>query len=94
MHRVSLPGSEQQKSRKRIVNAVSDQLTIIYLPAEEGVYTALIPEVPGAISEGEKIDEARDMVIDALRELTLYRRSAALASRAEGSIVESLATLV
>jgi len=73
---------------------MSDQLTIIFEPAEEGGYTAYIPEVPGAISEGETIDEAREMVLDALRELTLYRRETALGSRPDGSIVESLATLV
>lgn len=27
--------------------------TIVFEPAEEGGFTALIPEVPGAISEGE-----------------------------------------
>ena len=54
---------------------MESQLTIIFEPAEGGGYTAFIPEVPGAISEGETIDEAREMVLDALRELTLYRRS-------------------
>ena len=54
-----------------------DQFTIIFELAEEGGYTAYIPEVPGAISEGETIEETREMVLDALRELTQYRRSKA-----------------
>lgn len=67
---------------------MGSQLTIIFEPAEEGGYTAFIPEVPGAVSEGETIDEAREMVLDALRELTLHRRSMALGSKSEGSIGE------
>jgi predicted RNase H-like HicB family nuclease len=59
---------------------VEGKLTIIFEPAEEGGFTAYIPEVPGAISEGETIEEARRMVLDALRELTAYRRTAALQS--------------
>ena len=67
---------------------MSDGLTIIIEPCEEGGYTAFIPEVPGAISEGETVEEAREMVLDALRELTAYRRTAALEKASKGAIVE------
>ncbi len=50
------------------------RFTIVFEPAEEGGYMAYIPEVPGAISEGETPAEAREMVMDALRELLTYRR--------------------
>lgn len=50
------------------------EVTIIFEPAEEGGFTAFIPELPGAVSEGETIDEAREMVLDAARELIAYRR--------------------
>ncbi len=56
---------------------VDREPTIVFEPAEEGGFTAYIPEVPGAVSEGETISEARDMVLDALRELTQYRRGSA-----------------
>ena len=49
------------------------ELTIDLEPAEEGGYTATIPELPGAVSEGESIEEAREMVLDAARELIAYR---------------------
>ena len=49
------------------------KLKIIFEPAEEGGYTALIPELPGAVSEGEPIEEAREMVLDAAHELLAYR---------------------
>lgn len=68
--------------------AVSDDLTIIFEPCEEGGYTATIPEVPGAVSEGETVEEAREMVLDALRELTAYRRKAALDGASTNSIVQ------
>ena len=64
--------------------------TIIYEAAPEGGYTAYIPEVPGAISEGETIDEAREMVLSALEELTEARRELALSKKAKDAIVESL----
>jgi len=56
---------------------VKGEFTIIFEPCEEGGFTAYIPEVPGAVSEGETIEEAREMVRDALREITTYRRSSA-----------------
>jgi predicted RNase H-like HicB family nuclease len=54
-----------------------NEFTIVLEPAEEGGYTAFIPEVPGAISEGETVEEARENVLDALRELTEYHLSRA-----------------
>lgn len=67
---------------------MSEHLTIIFEPCEEGGYTAYIPEVPGAISEGETIEEAREMVLDALRELAEHRRKTALSSASSAAIVE------
>jgi len=57
---------------------VAEDFTIIFEPAEEGGFVAFIPEVPGAISQGETLEEARDMVIDAMREVVAYRRSSTL----------------
>ena len=48
-------------------------ITILYSQDETGMYTATIPEVPGAISCGSTIDEAREMVLDALKELLAFR---------------------
>ena len=46
------------------------------------MYTASIPEVPGAISCGKTIDEAREMVFDALKELLEFRASESQSSPA------------
>ncbi len=47
------------------------KLTIVYEPAEEGGYIASVHGVPGALSQGETRAEARENVLDALRELVL-----------------------
>jgi predicted RNase H-like HicB family nuclease len=44
-------------------------LTIVYEDAGDGWVLARVPQVRGAISQGETREEARDNVIDALREL-------------------------
>ncbi len=70
---------------------MDSQLTIVFEPGEEGGYTAFIPEVPGAVSEGESVEEARDMVLDALHELTIYRREAALRGKGPQTLIERIA---
>ncbi|MSO41878.1 MAG: type II toxin-antitoxin system HicB family antitoxin [Solirubrobacterales bacterium] len=47
------------------------QLTISFEPNGAGGYLARVEEVPGAVSEGSSREEAREMVLDALRELVL-----------------------
>ncbi len=49
------------------------QLTIVYEDAGEGWVLARIPQVRGAISQGQTRAEARENVIDALRELLAVR---------------------
>jgi hypothetical protein len=45
------------------------RLTVVYERAEDGWTTASIPAVPGTISMGRNRREARDNVLDALREM-------------------------
>ena len=45
----------------------SMQLTAVFVAAPEGGYTAFVEEIPGAISEGETVEEARQNLADALR---------------------------
>ncbi len=39
---------------------------VLFRPEPEGGYTALVPSLPGCISYGETLDEARRMIKDAL----------------------------
>ena len=74
----------------RKIGPVIEDFTIIFEPAEEGGFTAYIPELPGAVSEGETIDEAREMVLDAMREVLAYRREVALGGKSASAKVEKL----
>jgi predicted RNase H-like HicB family nuclease len=49
------------------------RLTIVYEDAGDGWVLARIPQVRGAISQGETRAQARENVIDALRELLAAR---------------------
>ena len=47
-------------------------------PEEGGGYHAYVEELPGAITQGESLDEARENLADAIRELlTAHRQLAA-----------------
>jgi predicted RNase H-like HicB family nuclease len=49
------------------------QVTIVYEQGDEGWIVASIPEVPGALSQGQTREEARTNVIDALRGILALR---------------------
>ncbi len=41
--------------------------TVVYEPQPEGGYTVLVPALPGCVTEGRTLKEARRMAIDAIR---------------------------
>lgn len=41
--------------------------TVLFEPAEEGGYVVTCPALPGLVTEGETLEEARDMAKDAIR---------------------------
>ena len=43
------------------------RFTVLFEPAEEGGYVATCPALPGLVTEGDTLDEARAMVQDAIR---------------------------
>ena len=51
--------------------------TAIYTPIEDGWYMARVPELPEAITQGETLQEAREMLADAVREVLELRREEA-----------------
>lgn len=66
------------------------RLTIVYEDAGDGWVLARIPQVRGAISQGQTREEARANVIDALRELLALRFGSPpeLAERADSDSLE------
>ena len=43
------------------------RFTVLYEPAEEGGYVVTCPALPGLVTEGETLEEAREMARDAIR---------------------------
>lgn len=41
--------------------------TVLFEPAEEGGYVATCPALPGLVTQGETLEEARAMAADAIR---------------------------
>jgi antitoxin HicB len=41
--------------------------TVLFEPAEEGGYVVTCPALPGLVTEGDTLDEARAMARDAIR---------------------------
>jgi predicted RNase H-like HicB family nuclease len=63
----------QPDEERRYLTTMSEplQLTVVYEEGEEGFVLARIREVPAAMSQGRTHREARENVLDALRELVL-----------------------
>lgn len=61
------------------------KLTAVFVPVSEGGFTAFVEEIPGAISEGETIDEARENLADALRMVLECNRELAHAEDSAGA---------
>jgi antitoxin HicB len=40
---------------------------VLFEPAEEGGYIVTCPSLPGLVTEGDTLDEAREMAADAIR---------------------------
>ena len=41
--------------------------TALFEPAEEGGYVVTVPTLPGVVTEGDTLEEARRMVVDAIQ---------------------------
>jgi predicted RNase H-like HicB family nuclease len=54
-------------ARARPVPARAFTYTAVFDPAPEGGYVVTFPALPGLVTEGETLEEARSMATDALR---------------------------
>ena len=54
------------------------EYSVLYQPIEDGWIMATVPELPGAVTQGRNLAEARVMIKDAVEMLLLsYRENAA-----------------
>jgi len=64
------------------------RLRVVFEPSDEGGYTVYVPSLPGCISEGETLDEARANIREAMQ---LYLEDADESPTEEGVLVEEIA---
>ena len=57
---------KQPKDRKHLISAQYGY-TVIYEPLLEGGYQVIVPALPGIVTYGRTIKEAREMAEDAIR---------------------------
>lgn len=51
-----------------------EKFTAIFERGDDGWIVATCPEVPGAITQGRTVEEAREMLKDAIREMLVVMR--------------------
>jgi predicted RNase H-like HicB family nuclease len=66
------------------------EYSVVYTPIEDGWIMAKIPELPGAITRGRDIDEAREMIRDAAELLLQSYRENAVKNAPGGAIWETV----
>ncbi len=66
---------------------MTQTFTAVFEAAEEGGYVAFVEEVPGAISQGETLDEARENLKEALAVMLEINRENALEGVNESHVV-------
>ena len=71
-------------------HAACVKLTAVFIPAPEWGFAAMVEEVPGAISQGETMEEARANLADALRMVLECNRELARETEAPAAVRESL----
>jgi len=49
------------------VDLTEYRYTVVFEPAEEGGYVVTVPALPGLVTEGDTLEEARAMAKDAIR---------------------------
>jgi predicted RNase H-like HicB family nuclease len=69
------------------------QLTAVYLPVPEG-YIAFLEELPGANTQGETIEEARENLRDAVEQLLEANRELAEKSLGQKTVTRERFELV
>jgi predicted RNase H-like HicB family nuclease len=70
-----------------------NDFTAVFEVAEEGGFVAYAEELPGAISQGETIEEARENLADAIQLLLAANRELYRQDHADGSVIRETITV-
>lgn len=52
---------------RKVVRGTVYTYTVLFEPAAEGGYTVTVPTLPGVVTEGDTLDEARERAREAIR---------------------------
>ncbi len=66
------------------------QYSVVYEPTDDGWIVARAPELPGAVSQGRTMAEAREMIEDAVRMLLEYYSEQARADAGPEAVWDTL----
>jgi predicted RNase H-like HicB family nuclease len=58
---------KKKASPRKVVKGTVYTYTVLFEPAAEGGYTVTVPMLPGVITEGDTLEEARERVKEAIR---------------------------
>jgi predicted RNase H-like HicB family nuclease len=66
------------------------EYSVVYTPIEDGWIMAQVPELPGAVTQGRNMDEAREMIQEAVELLLQSYRENAVKGAPVGAIWETV----
>jgi len=66
------------------------EYTVVYQPIEDGWIMATVPELPGAVTQGRTMKEAREMIKEAVELLLESYRENATKEMPENAVWETL----
>ena len=66
------------------------EFRVLYTPIEGGWIMAQVPELPGAVTQGRDLNEAREMILEAVELLLESYRENAANDAPSGAIWETL----
>lgn len=66
------------------------EFNVVYTPIEDGWIMAQMPELPGAVTQGRDMDEAREMIQEAVELLLQSYRDQAAKIAPAGAVWETL----
>jgi predicted RNase H-like HicB family nuclease len=69
---------------------VKHEYTVVYQTIEDGWVMARVPELPGAVTQAPTLEEAREMIREAVELLLLSYRENAAKDASGGAIWETL----
>jgi predicted RNase H-like HicB family nuclease len=70
--------------------SVKREYSVLYQPIEDGLIMATVPELPGAVTQGRNLEEARTMIKEAVELLLQSYRENALKDAPGNAIWENL----